>query len=357
MNKGKDLTEVRSPQRQLAPDKVGSEQGEPTFLRGIANKARTQQRHRFRDLYRCLNEELIYHAWKSLNKGAASGVDKVTADAYTEDLQGNIQRLVERLKTKRYRTKLVRRVYIPKENGKQRPLGIPALEDRLVQSAVTKVLTAIYEQDFLDCSYGYRAGRSAHDAVSELTRELQFGPYHTVVEADIRGFFDHMDHDWLLEMLERRIDDRAFLGLIRKWLKAGILDTDGEVVHPQTGTPQGGIVSAILANVYLHYALDLWFERVVKKSCQGKAVLVRYADDWICAFQHEDDAQRFYQALAKRLKKFGLEIAEEKTNKLAFSRHCLRKGQRFIFVGFEFYWESDRKGQPRVKRRTAPKKL
>jgi len=357
MNTGKDLTEVRSPQRQLAPDKVGLEQSEPTFLRGIANKARSNQQHRFRDLYRCLNEALIYHAWESLNKGAASGVDHVTADAHAEDLQGNIQRLVERLKTKRYRAKLVRRVYIPKENGKQRPLGIPALEDRLVQSAVTKVLTAIYEQDFLDCSYGYRTGRSAHDAVSELTRELQFGPYHTVVEADIRGFFDHMDHDWLLEMLKQRIDDRAFLGLIRKWLKAGILETDGEVINPETGTPQGGIVSPILANVYLHYALDLWFDRVVKRSCRGKAVLVRYADDWVCAFQHEDDAERFYQALPTRLKKFDLEIAQEKTNKLRFSRRCQSKGQRFIFVGFEFYWENDRKGQPRVKRRTAPKKL
>jgi len=357
MNTGKDLTEVRSPQRQLAPDNVGLEQSEPTFLRGIAIKARSNQQHRFRDLYRCLNEELIYHAWKSLNKRAASGVDKVTADAYAEDLHGNIQRLVERLKTKRYRAKLVRRVYIPKENGKQRPLGIPALEDRLVPSAVTKVLTAIYEQDFMDCSYGYRAGRSAHDAVSELTRELQFGPSHMVVEADIRGFFDHMDHDWLLEMLEQRIDDRAFLGLIRKWLKAGILETDGEVIHPETGTPQGGIVSPILANVYLHYALDLWFDRVVRKSCRGKAVLVRYADDWVCAFEHEDDAERFYQTLPGRLNKFGREVAQEKTNKLLFSRRCLRKGQRFIFVGFEFYWESDRKGQPRVKRRTAPKKL
>ena len=148
MNMGKDLTEVRSPQRQLAPDRVGLEQGEPTFLRGIANKANIKQRHRFRDLYRCLNEELIYHAWGSLNKGAASGVDQVTAEAYAEDLHANIQRLVERLKTKRYRAKLVRRVYIPKENGKQRPLGIPALEDRLIQSAAAKVLTAIYEQDF-----------------------------------------------------------------------------------------------------------------------------------------------------------------------------------------------------------------
>ncbi len=357
MNKGKDLTEVRSPQRKLAPDTVGLDQSEQTFLRGIAIKAKSNKRHRFRDLYRCLNEELIYQAWEALNKRAASGVDKVTAEAYAEDLQGNIHRLVERLKAKRYRARLVRRVYIPKEDGKQRPLGIPALEDRLVQSAVTKVLTAIYEQDFLECSYGYRVGRSAHDAVSELTRELQFGPYHTIVEADIRGFFDHMDHDWLLEMLAQRIDDRAFLGLIRKWLKAGILETDGEVIHPETGTPQGGIVSPILANVYLHYALDLWFERVVKRSCRGKAVLVRYADDWVCAFEHDDDAERFYQALPNRLKKFSLETAQEKTNKLRFSRRCLSKGQRFIFVGFEFYWEKDRKGRPRVKRRTAPKKL
>ncbi len=357
MNKGKDLTEVRSPQRQLAPDTVGLEQGEQTFLRGIAIKAKSNKRHRFRDLYRCLNEELIYDVWKSLNKGAASGVDRVTAETYAEELQGNIQRLVERLKAKRYRTKLVRRVYIPKENGKQRPLGIPALEDRLVQSAVAKVLTAIYEQDFLDCSYGYRAGRSAHDAVSELTRELQFGPYHTIVEADIRGFFDHMGHDWLLEMLAQRIDDRAFLGLIRKWLKAGILETDGKVIHPETGTPQGGIVSPILANVYLHYALDLWFERVVKISCRGKAILVRYADDWVCAFEHEDDAERFYQVLPDRLEKFGLELAQEKTNKFCFNRRCLSKGQRFIFVGFEFYWDKDRKGLPRVKRRTAPERL
>jgi RNA-directed DNA polymerase len=357
MNMGKDLTEVRSPQRQLAPDRVGLEHGEPTFLRGIANKAKSHKRHRFRDQYRCLNEELIYHAWKSLNKGAASEVDAVTAEAYAEDLHGNIQRLVERLKTKRYRTRLVRRVYIPKENGKQRPLGIPALEDRLVQSAANKVLTAIYEQDFLDCSFGYRAGRCAHDAVAELTRELQFGPFHTVVEADIRGFFDHMDHDWLLEMLEQRIDDRAFLGLIRKWLKAGILETDGKVINPETGTPQGGIVSPVLANVYLHYALDLWFDRVVKKACRGKAILTRYADDWVCAFQHEDDAERFYRVLPRRLKKFGLEIAQEKTNKLPFSRRDLRKGKRFIFVGFEFYWDYDRKGQARVKRRTAPKKL
>jgi group II intron reverse transcriptase/maturase len=356
MNMGKDLTEVRSPQRPLVPDIVGLESGEPTFLRGIAIKAKTHKRHRFRDLYRCLDAELLHHAWDALNKGAASGVDRVTAQAYAQDLHANILALVERLKTKRYRVKLVRRVYIPKENGKQRPLGIPALEDRLVQLACTKVLNAIYEQDFLDCSYGYRRGCSAQDAVGELTKELQFGPYHWLVEADIRGFFDRLDHDWLLEMLGQRIDDRAFLGLIRKWLKAGVLETDGEVIHPETGSPQGGTVSPVLANVYLHFALDLWFERVVKKTCRGKAMIIRFADDWVCAFQHEVDAVRFYRTLPKRLNKFGLEVAQEKTNCLAFSRQQLRKGPRFTFLGFEFYWDKDRKGLPRVKRRTAPKK-
>jgi retron-type reverse transcriptase len=177
MNTGKDLTEVRSPQRPLVPDIVGLESDEPTFLRGIAIKAATNKQHRFRDLYRCLDAELLPHAWADLNKGAASSVDRVTAQAYAQDLHANIGHLVERLKTKRYRAKLVRRVYIPKDNGKQRPLGIPALEDRLVQLACAKVLSAIYEQDFLDGSYGYRKGRGALDAVGELTKELQFGPY------------------------------------------------------------------------------------------------------------------------------------------------------------------------------------
>ena len=357
MNKGKDLTEVRSPQRQLVPDEAGPEPGEPTSLRGIAIKARNDKRHRFQNLYRCLDEELLHYAWRHLNKRAASGVDKITAQAYELDLHGNIRRLVEQLKAKRYRAKLVRRVYIPKENGKQRPLGIPALEDRLVQLASAKLLTAIHEQDFLDCSYGYREGRSAHDAVAELTQELQFGGYHYVVEADIRGFFDNMDHGWIVKMLEHRIDDRAFLGLIRKWLKAGILETDGKVIHPETGTAQGGIVSPVLANLYLHYALDQWFDRVVQKRSQGNAKMIRYADDWVCAFEREADAQQFYRTLPKRLKKFSLEVAEEKTNCLHFSRTCLGKGNRFHFLGFEFYWDEDRKGLPRLKRRTIPKKL
>ena len=258
--------------------------------------------------------------WQDLNKEAASGVDHVTADAYAANLHGHIEALVQRLKTKRYRATLVRRCDIPKAHGTERPLGIPALEDKLVQLACAKLLTAIYEQDFLDCSYGYRAGRGALEAVRDLTFDLQYGRYGYLVEADIQGFFDHMDHTWLLDMLRLRIDDRALLHLIRTWLKARILDTDGQVVHPETGTPQGGTVSPVLANVYLHYALDIWFEKVVKPHCRGDVLWCRYADDWVCAFRLQEDAERFFRVLPTRLEKFHLQVAPEKTHLRRFSR-------------------------------------
>jgi RNA-directed DNA polymerase len=234
---GKDLTEVRSPQRKLVPDNVGLGQYEPTSLRGIAIKARVDGKHRFQDLYRWLNAPFLRACWKDLNKDAASGVDEVTAQAYEENLEANIQALAGRLKTKRYRAKLVRRCYIPKEKGKQRPLGIPALEDRLVQLACAKLLMAIFEADFLDNSYAYRLNRSAKDAIEDLRFNLQFGKYGYIVEADVRSFFGQMDHRWVLRMLQERIDDATFLNLIQKWLKAGILETDGTVIHPETGTP------------------------------------------------------------------------------------------------------------------------
>ena len=202
------------------PGAVGSEKHKPTSLRGIANKAKVDKQHRFRDLYRCLDAELLLDCWHDLNKSAASGVDGVTAAVYEGNLHANIEALVERLKSKRYRAKLVRRKYIPKEEGKERPLGIPALEDKLVQLACAKLVTAIYEADFLSCSYGYRPERSALEAVRDLTFDLQYGVYGYVVEADVKGFFDHMSHEWLLKMLGLRINDRAFLRLIRKWLKA-----------------------------------------------------------------------------------------------------------------------------------------
>jgi len=354
---GKDLTEVRSPQRKLVPDNVGLGQYEQTSLRGIAIKAKANGKYRFQDLYRCLNVSFLHICWKDLNKKAASGVDNVTAEAYEENLEANIQALAERLKTNRYRAKLVRRCYIPKEDGRERPLGIPALEDKLVQMACGKLLTAIFEADFIDSSYGYRPYRRAKDAVDDLRFNLQFGKFGYIVESDIKGFFDHMDHEWLLKMLQERIDDAAFINLIRKWLKAGILDTDGKVIHPETGTPQGGIVSPVLANVYLHYALDLWFEKVVKAHCKGDAMIMRYADDFVCAFQYRKEAIKFFKVLPKRLGKFGLSVAPEKTGMMRFSRFHLSRRRRIIFLGFETFWTKDSKGLVRVMQRTARKKL
>ncbi len=339
------------------PDMVGLGQHEPTSLRGIATRARARGDHRFQNLYRELDAGLLHACWRDLNKRAASGVDRVTAEAYERDLDANIQRLAERLKAKRYRTRLVRRCYIPKDDGGQRPLGIPALEDRLVQLACAKLLNAIYEQDFLACSYGYRPGRGAQDAIGDLGFSLQYGRCGHVVEADIQGFFDHIDHDRLLEMLAWRIDDRAFLDLIRQWLKAGILDTDGQVLHPESGTPQGGIVSPVLANVYLHHVLDEWFEHVVKPRCAGQALLIRYADDYVCAFQYQRDAERFGRAQRQRLAKYGLSVAPDKSRRLRFSRFHPGLPRRFAFLGFELYWGRDRHGVLRVRKRTAPKRL
>lgn len=327
-----------------------------TSLLGIAKKARSEKRYRFRNLYRELNEELLRDSWRLLRKDAALGVDRVSAAEYEANLEENIRQLVERLKRKSYRARLVRRHYIPKGEGRMRPLGIPATEDKLLQLAVKRLLEAIYEQDFLSCSYGYRPRVGALEAVDQLTVQLQFGGYHHVVEADIKGFFDHLSHEWLMRMLAERIDDQAILRLIKRWLKAGVLDTDGKVLRPEGGTPQGGIISPILANVYLHYALDLWFERVFQRSCRGGGILVRYADDFVCGFGREEEAHRFYSELEGRLRKFGLELATEKTRVIPFSRY--RRGETsFDFLGFEFRWGTDRKGQARLKRRTSRKKF
>jgi RNA-directed DNA polymerase len=327
-----------------------------TFLRAIAEKAHTNKHHRFGDLYRWLNQDVLRQCFYRLRKDAASGVDRVTFEEYQENLEANLNDLVGRLKRKAYRAQLVRRKYIPKGNGKFRALGIPALEDKLLQVAVTQILTAIYEMDFLPCSYGYRPGMSAHEAIKTLTTELQFSGHNFVVEADIKGFFDNIQWEWMEKMLKERIKDGALLNLIRKWLRAGILETDGRVVHPHTGTPQGGVISPVLANIYLHYALDLWFERVVRPKQKGRCALIRYADDFVACFEHRREAEAFEKELKTRLAKFGLEVAVDKTKTLRFGRNGGPHNGRFDFLGFEFYWEPDREGKPRVKRRTATKK-
>jgi group II intron reverse transcriptase/maturase len=328
-----------------------------TFLRAIAEKARHQPHYRFRDLYRQLNEEVLRLSFYRLRKEAASGVDGVTFQEYERRLEANLKDLVRRLKNKSYRARLVRRKYIPKGGGKFRGLGIPVLEDKIVQMAAAQLLSAIYEADFLPCSFGYRARLGPQDAVTALTQALQWEGYHFVHEADVKGFFDHVQHAWMIRMLQERIDDQAFLKLIYKWLRAGILEEDGKVIHPQTGTPQGGVISPVLANIYLHYALDLWFERTFKPRQRGRCRLFRYADDFVAAFAYRHEAGAFEKELKERLAKFGLEVAADKTKTLRFGSNGGEHNGRFDFLGFEFYWEPDRKGRPRVKRRTASKKL
>jgi group II intron reverse transcriptase/maturase len=275
---GEGASKVTQPAKETSSRRGGLGH-EATSLRGIANRVASDKAHRFQNLFGLLNVGFLLWCWQFVNPRAAGGVDRKDARSYQENLQENLEALVVAVKGGRYRAKLVLRRYIPKLNGKLRPLGIPALADKVLQIGVSKILEAIYEQDFLGCSYGYRPGVGALDAVRDLSAALRSGRYHYLVEADIRSFFDRIDHAKLMELLERRIDDRPFLRLIRKWLKVGILEPDGTVNHPEQGSPQGGSVSPILANIYLHYALDVWFEETVRARCRGAVYLCRYAGD------------------------------------------------------------------------------
>ena len=334
-----------------------ADQHMPTSLRGIAMRAKEDSKHRFGNLYSLLNEANLHSCFSQLNRKAAPGVDAVDWSAFGVNLEENIRQLAGDLKGKHYKAKLVRRRYIPKPGGKQRPLGVPVVGDKLVQTAVALILSAIFEQDFLPCSHGYRRGKGPQRAALELSQRLHRGRFRWVFDADIKGFFDNIDHDWLIRMLEQRINDRAFLGLIRKWLKAGILEEDGQVTLPVTGTPQGGVVSAVLANIYLHFALDLWFEKVVKPRCDGDALLMRFADDYVCCFQYHRDLRKLCGVMDKRLEKFTLELSKEKTRVIEFTRFETEKSETFTFLGFEFRWGLSRNNKPLVKMRTAEGKF
>lgn len=327
-----------------------------TTLDAITFKAKTHPKHRFQNLYGLLNADSLYQSWGQLNKHAKPGIDGITMPVYKETLTRNISRLDQQLKQKSYRVNDIKRIFIPKSNGKLRPLGLPTVDDKLVQQSVSQILQSIWEQDFLRNSYGYRPNKSAHQAVHSLTLNLQFKGYGYIVEADIKGFFDNLDHKWLMDMLTLRIDDKAILNLINQWLKARIKSPNGVSTKPLSGSPQGGIISPVLANIYLHYALDLWFEKKVKPSMRGRAMMIRYADDFVCAFQFANDAERFYKVLPKRLKKFNLDVAEDKTSLMRFSRFHVGRKRHFVFLGFEFYWGTDSKSKPRLRRRTAVKK-
>jgi len=327
-----------------------------TELQSIAFKAQTHPKHQFQNLYGKLDSDLLIQSWGQINKKSAAGIDGITSSDYLPRLSENITCLQNSLKQKTYRASDVKRVLIPKSNGKLRPLGLPTLDDKIVQQGVSQILSAIWENDFLRSSYGYRPVKSAHQAVHSLNLNLQFGGYGYIVEADIKGFFDNMNHNWLMKMLKERVNDKALLKLIGQWLKARIKTPEGHYIKSTKGTPQGGVISPVLANIYLHYALDLWFEKRVKPTLKGKAMLIRYADDFVVAFQYRDEARAFYQRLPERLREFDLEVAPEKTHIKRFSRFHPSRTRKFQFLGFEFFWGADRNGEPRLKRQTAAKK-
>lgn len=336
-----------------------------TKLLRIAEKARQDRSCKFTSLFHLLNEDLLRECFEGLRKDAASGIDKVTKEEYGKELGANLTALVGRLHTMSYIPQPVRRVYIPKAgSAKQRPLGIPALEDKLVQSGLVRILEAIYEADFIEDSYGFRPERGCHDALRELSLEVETGSIHYIVEADIKGFFDNVQHDWMMEFLGQRIADKRMLRYVKRFLKAGILE-DGIFVETEEGTPQGGVISPMLANIYLHYSLDLWTTRSFVRTCTARVRLIRYADDFVVCFRSKQDATRFRSELDGRLGKFGLEVAPEKTKILEFgplaeskARARGEKPESFDFLGLTHFCSRTRDGRRfRMKRVTARKKF
>lgn len=310
-----------------------------------------------------LNPENLKECFYLLDKAAAVGSDGVSYADYESKLDENLENLVRRMKSWSYRPQPARRIYIPKSNGKTRPLGIPSIEDKIVQMAVSRILTAIYENDFMDYSYGFRPGKSCHDALERLDYMIKWNPVNYVIDADIKGFFDNMDHQWMIKMLKERIADKNLLRLIKRFLKNGYLE-DGKYYVTKQGTPQGGVVSPILANIYLHYVIDLWMRKIVKKRTQGFVGMVRYADDYVICARRKNEAEEILQALKRRLNKFKLELAEDKTKLIRFGRFAENKAKKsgkgtetFNFLSFTHYCSKDRKGGFRVGRKTLRRKL
>jgi RNA-directed DNA polymerase len=322
----------------------------------VVERAKREPEGRFNSLAHLIDVAALKRAYRRQRADAAVGVDGVSKEAYGQNLEANLQDLHARLKAKRYRHQPIRRVHIPKAQGKTRPIGISAFEDKLVQDAVREVLEAIYEQDFLDCSHGFRPGRRAHDAVRTLKRIVDRGKVRWIYEADIVSFFDSLDRNELKKMLGIRVADGSLMRLIGKCLHVGVLDGE-TMVEPELGSAQGSVLSPMLGNVYLHYVLDLWFETEVKSRLQGEATLLRYCDDFIIAFEREDDARRVVAVLDKRMGRFGLALHPDKTRLLPFWRPPMSqqsgKGPAtFDFLGFTFYWARTRKGHWRMACKT-----
>ena len=334
-----------------------------TKLSLISGHARRDRTFKFTSLAHLLDEEYLRDCYQSLNRNRAVGIDSVSWQEYGANLDENLAQLVSRLKRKKYKPLPARRVYIPKNEKETRPLGIPALESKIVERGITWILESIYEQDFLDCSYGFRPKRNCHQALKQLDALIMFQPVNHIVEADIKGFFDNVDHDKLMDFIRIRISDTALLNLISRFLKAGYID-NGQLVKSDKGTPQGSILSPMLANIFLHYVLDEWFKTTAKSHARGFCELVRYADDFVCVVRYADDAERIERALKNRFSKYGLEIHPTKSRKISFGHFERenagkqnRKPNTFDFLGFTHYCDVSRKGNFKLGRKTSRKKF
>jgi len=343
------------PRTPRAQNRSGVSQG----LERVRQAARQRKKERFTALLHHVTVDLLRESFYALKRKAAPGVDGLTWPDYEAELEDNLQDLHARVHRGAYRALPVRRRYIPKPGGKQRPLGIAALEDKIVQRAVVVVLNAIYEEDFLGFSYGFRPKRSQHDALDALAVGICNTPVNWILDADIRSFFDSVSQEWLVRFLEHRIGDQRIIRLVRKWLKAGVLE-EGEWSVSETGTPQGAVASPLLANVYLHYVFDLWAERWRRREATGNVIMLRYADDIVVGFQHEADARRFWDAMRVRFEQFSLALHPDKTRLLEFGRHAaakrkqrgLGKPETFTFLGFIHICGKSRRGAFQLQRKT-----
>jgi group II intron reverse transcriptase/maturase len=331
----------------------------PGLLR-VAERAKREPEAKFHSLAHLIDEVALQRAYGRIRNGAAVGVDGVTKEQYGQGLEDRLRDLHQRLKEKRYRHQPIRRVDIPKDGGKTRPIGVSTIEDKIVQDATREVLEAIYEQDFMDCSYGFRPGRRAHDALRQLDRAAFQGDANWIIEADIQSFFDSVDRQTLMELLQHRVADGSLLRLVGKCLHVGVLD-GADYSVPEEGTTQGSVLSPLLGNIYLHYALDMWFERDVKPRLRGRAILVRYADDFVIGFERREDAERVLEVLPKRMQRFGLTLHPDKTRLFEFRRpprtHTGKGPGTFDFLGFTLYWQRSMRGTWRVSFKTRRARL
>ncbi len=364
---GKAVTFHR-PSKGHANYTIGGREIVLTKLAGITEVAKHRPTEKFTSLAHLINVELLRICHGEMDGKKAVGIDKVTKEVYNENLEEDLIGLVERMKRQAYHPQAVRRVYIPKlGSDKKRPLGILAYEDKLVQAALAKILNAVYESEFLKFSFGFRPNRGCHDALRALNEVLYYKPINYIVDVDIRGFFDHVNHDWLIQFIEHRIQDPNIIRLIKRMLKAGVIE-NMVWYESAEGTIQGGSASPILANIYLHYVIDLWFEKHIRKQSKGEAYMVRYADDQVFCFQYQEEAEAFYKVLADRLKKFGLEMSTEKSKIIAFGRNVGKEDKNegskgsgrpetFDLLGFTHYCSKDKKGKFQTKRKTSAKKF